>query len=160
MLTVQIAAVGKLKESYLQKGIAEYTKRLGAYAKLQITEVSDEKAPDNLSEAEEEQVKRKEGERLLAAIRPDSHVIALTLDGKAWTSEQWASHITELTTYGTSHLTFVIGGSLGLATEVLQRADTKLTLGPLTFPHQLVRLLLLEQVYRAFKIQRGEPYHK
>lgn len=160
MLTIQIAAVGKIKESYLQKGIAEYTKRLGAYAKLHIAEVSDEKAPDHLSEAEEEQVKRKEGERLLAAIRPDSHVIALALDGKTWTSEQWASHLTQLTTYGTSHLTFVIGGSLGLAPEVLQRADTKLTLGPLTFPHQLVRLLLLEQVYRAFKIQRGEPYHK
>lgn len=157
---IQIAAVGKLKEKYLVDGIAEYVKRLGPYVKMQINEVPDEKAPDNMSAAEEEQVKNKEGERLLALIKPDTYVIALTLDGAMWSSEELSTQLQNLGTYGRSSVAFVIGGSNGLSASVLKRADTKLCFGRMTLPHQLMRLVLVEQVYRAFKISRGEPYHK
>lgn len=157
---IQIAAVGKLKEKYLVDGIAEYVKRLGPYAKVQINEVPDEKAPDNMSAAEEEQVKHKEGERLLALIKPDTYVIALTLDGAMWSSEELSKQLQNLGTYGRSSVAFVIGGSNGLSAAVLKRADAKLCFGRMTLPHQLMRLVLVEQVYRAFKISRGEPYHK
>lgn len=160
-LLIQIIAVGKLKEKYLIDGIAEYVKRMTPYAKLQIVEVAEEKAPERLSAAEEAQVKQREGERLLAAIKSDdTHVIALAIEGEAWSSEELARHIDELGTYGRSQLAFVIGGSLGLADAVLQRAARKLSFGRLTLPHQLMRLVLAEQVYRAYKIMRGEPYHK
>lgn len=157
---IQIATVGKLKEKYLTDGIAEYVKRLGPYAKVQINEVPDEKAPDNMSAAEEEQVKAKEGERLLALLKPDTYVIALTLDGAMWSSEELAGQLKNLATYGRSSVAFVIGGSNGLAPAVLQRADAKLCFGRMTYPHQLMRLILVEQVYRTFKIMRGEKYHK
>jgi 23S rRNA (pseudouridine1915-N3)-methyltransferase len=157
---IQINAVGKLKEKYWVQGIAEYIKRLGAYAKVQIVEVADEKAPENMSEIEELQVKDKEGTRLLAQLKPDTYLIALAIDGQMWSSEQMAQHIEQLGTYGRSHITFVIGGSLGLSDEVLSRADQKLSFGKMTYPHQLMRLILTEQVYRAFKIMRGEKYHK
>ncbi|MNC15417.1 Ribosomal RNA large subunit methyltransferase H [compost metagenome] len=127
---------------------------------MQINEVPDEKAPENMSAAEEEQVKNKEGERLLALIKQDTYVIALTLDGAMWSSEELASQLQNLGTYGRSSVAFVIGGSNGLAASVLKRADTKLCFGRMTLPHQLMRLVLVEQVYRAFKISRGEPYHK
>lgn len=157
---IQIAAVGKLKEKYLVDGIAEYIKRLGPYAKVQINEVPDEKAPDNMSAAEEEQVKAKEGERLLALIKPDTYVIALTLDGAMWSSEELSSQLQNLATYGRSSVAFVIGGSNGLASAVLERADAKLCFGRMTLPHQLMRLVLVEQIYRAMTIIVGKKYHK
>ncbi|WP_058300583.1 23S rRNA (pseudouridine(1915)-N(3))-methyltransferase RlmH [Gorillibacterium timonense] len=157
---IQIIGVGKLKEKYLVQGIAEYAKRLGPYIKFQIIEVSDEKAPDTLSDAEVEIVKDREGERILAHVKPDAHVIALTLDGKLWSSEELAAELDRLATYGSSHVVFVIGGSHGIADAVLRRAQQKLCFGRMTLPHQLMRLVLTEQVYRAVKIIRGEPYHK
>jgi 23S rRNA (pseudouridine1915-N3)-methyltransferase len=157
---IQIVSVGKLKEDYLVKGIAEYVKRMGPYAKITLTEVSDEKAPEVLSAAEERQVVGREGERILASIKDDAHVVALAIGGELWSSEELASHIDKLGTYGKSHVAFVIGGSLGLSEAVLKRADKKLSFGRLTYPHQLMRLILVEQVYRAFRINRGEPYHK
>ncbi|MBH5319369.1 23S rRNA (pseudouridine(1915)-N(3))-methyltransferase RlmH [Paenibacillus sp. GSMTC-2017] len=157
---IQIAAVGKLKEKYLVLGIAEYAKRLGPYVKLTLTEVPDEKAPENMSPAEELQVREREGERLLAQLKPDAHVVALALDGELWSSEDLAGQLDKLATYGRSHVAFVIGGSTGLAPAVLKRAQQKLSFGRMTFPHQLMRLVLVEQIYRAVKINRGEPYHK
>ncbi|WP_219834646.1 23S rRNA (pseudouridine(1915)-N(3))-methyltransferase RlmH [Paenibacillus sp. R14(2021)] len=157
---IQIAAVGKLKEKYLVLGIAEYAKRLGPYVKLTLTEVADERAPETMSTAEEAQVREREGERLLAQIKADAHVIALALDGELWSSEDLAGQLDSLATYGRSHVAFVIGGSTGLAPAVLKRAQQRLSFGRMTLPHQLMRLVLLEQVYRAVKINRGEPYHK
>lgn len=157
---ITIASVGKLKEKYLVNGIDEYIKRLGPYAKVQLVEVPDEKAPESMSPAEEQQVRAKEGERLLAKLAPDAYVVALAIDGEMWTSEQLAGSLDKLATYGRSQVAFVIGGSLGLSSEVLRRADAKLSFGRMTLPHQLMRLVLVEQVYRAFKINRGEPYHK
>ncbi|NGQ96113.1 23S rRNA (pseudouridine(1915)-N(3))-methyltransferase RlmH [Brevibacillus sp. SYP-B805] len=159
-MQISIVTVGKLKEKYLKDGVEEYSKRLSAYCKLQIIEVSDEKAPEELSATEMEQVKRKEGERILAHLKPDQHVIALAIEGQMWSSEKLSSELDRLATYGKSQVAFVIGGSLGLSAEVLKRADVLLSFSKMTFPHQLVRLILLEQVYRAFKISRGEPYHK
>ncbi|WP_168123316.1 23S rRNA (pseudouridine(1915)-N(3))-methyltransferase RlmH [Paenibacillus sp. HB172176] len=157
---IQIAAVGKLKEKYLVLGIAEYAKRLGPYVKLTLTEVPDERAPETMSPAEEAQVREREGERLLAQLKPDAHVVALALDGELWSSEDLAGQLDRLATYGRSHVAFVIGGSNGLAPAVLQRAQQKLSFGRMTLPHQLMRLVLIEQIYRAVKINRGEPYHK
>lgn len=157
---IQIIAVGKLKEKYLTSGIAEYAKRLGPYVKLQLVEVADEKAPETMSAADEAQVRDREGERLLAHIKPEAHVIALAIDGELWSSEQLASQMDKLATYGSSQVSFVIGGSNGLSPAVLRRAQQKLSFGRMTFPHQLMRLILVEQVYRAVKINRGEPYHK
>jgi 23S rRNA (pseudouridine1915-N3)-methyltransferase len=157
---IKVVAVGKLKEKYWVQGIEEYAKRLSAYAKLQMVEVADEKAPENMSAAEEEQVKRIEGERILGQVKPDEYVVALAIEGKMLSSEELAAQLDELGTYGRSKATFVIGGSLGLSREVMGRADLKLSFSRMTFPHQLVRLLLVEQVYRAFRIVRGEPYHK
>lgn len=159
-MNIKIIAVGKLKEKYWVQAVEEYTKRLSAYAKVQIIEVPDEKAPDAMSPAEEQQVKQAEGDRLLAQMKPDDYVIALAIEGKAWTSEQLAGEMDTLATYGRSKVAFVIGGSLGLSSDVLRRADAQLSFSRMTFPHQLVRVLLLEQVYRAFRIMRGEPYHK
>ena len=157
---IQIVAVGKLKEKYLVQGIAEYAKRLAPYAKLDIVEVPDEQAPESMSAADEERVKAKEGERILAKLRPDAHVVAMAIDGQMWTSEQLSAHLADLGTYGKSHVAFVIGGSNCLSPDVLRRAATKLSFGRITYPHQLIRLIVVEQVYRAFKIMRGEPYHK
>jgi 23S rRNA (pseudouridine1915-N3)-methyltransferase len=159
-MNIQIIAVGKLKERYWTEGIAEYMKRLGPYAKVSITEVADEKAPDNMSEAEEEQVKTKEGERILAQIKSEAFVFVLAIEGAAWSSEQIAERIEELGVRGRSQLTFVIGGSNGVSSAVLRRADQLLSFGKVTYPHQLMRLILVEQVYRAYKIMRREPYHK
>ncbi|MGM0896712.1 MAG: 23S rRNA (pseudouridine(1915)-N(3))-methyltransferase RlmH [Bacillota bacterium] len=159
-MNISIVTVGKLKEKYLKAGIAEYAKRLGAYAKITEVEVADEKAPEQLSEADMEIVKKKEGERILAKIPQDAYVIALAIDGKMKSSEQLAKDMESLMTYGRSKVVFVIGGSLGLHDEVLKRADEKLSFSKMTFPHQLMKLILLEQVYRAFRIMKGEPYHK
>ncbi|MBA4538299.1 23S rRNA (pseudouridine(1915)-N(3))-methyltransferase RlmH [Bacillus aquiflavi] len=159
-MNISIISVGKIKEKYLKLGMEEYKKRLSAYAKVDIIEVPDEKAPENLSKTEMEQVKKKEGDRILAKIDQDSYIIALAIDGKMKSSEQLADSLDKLATYGKSKLTFVIGGSLGLSNDVLKQADEKLSFSKMTFPHQLMRLILLEQIYRAFRIMRGEPYHK
>ncbi|TMW72036.1 23S rRNA (pseudouridine(1915)-N(3))-methyltransferase RlmH [Alteribacter natronophilus] len=159
-MNITVVTVGKLKEKYLKQGIAEYLKRLSAYAKVEVVEVPDEKAPENMSGAEMTAVKEKEGERILAKISHDSHVIALAIDGRKWSSERLARELDQLATYGKSKVAFVIGGSVGLSDAVLQRADGKLSFSDMTFPHQLMRLILVEQIYRGFKINRGEPYHK
>ncbi|GIN86709.1 ribosomal RNA large subunit methyltransferase H [Heyndrickxia sporothermodurans] len=159
-MNISIITVGKLKEKYLKQGIDEYLKRLTAYAKVEIIEVPDEKAPEILSESEMEQVKQKEGERILSKIHPDTHVIALAIQGKMKTSEELADGIEKLATYGKSKIAFVIGGSLGLSDEVMKRSNESLSFSKMTFPHQLMRLILVEQVYRSFRIMRGEPYHK
>lgn len=159
-MTIKIISVGKLKEKYLVQGIAEYVKRLGAYTKIELVEVPDEKAPENLSEAEMLQVKEKEGERILAKIKDSEYVFALAIEGKNPSSEAFAKQIDQLGTQGKSHLTFVIGGSLGLATSVIDRSNTQISFGKMTYPHQLMRLILVEQIYRAYRINRGEPYHK
>lgn len=159
-MNITIISVGKLKEKYLKMGIEEYAKRLGGYAKLDFVEVPDEKAPEQLSDAEMDMVKKKEGERILAKINDGTFVIALALDGKMKTSEQMAADLDALMTYGKSKVAFVIGGSLGLHDDVLKRADEKLCFGKMTLPHQLMKLVLVEQIYRSFRIIKGEPYHK
>ncbi|WP_214482828.1 23S rRNA (pseudouridine(1915)-N(3))-methyltransferase RlmH [Bacillus sp. SM2101] len=159
-MNISIISIGKLKEKYLKQGIQEYLKRLTPYAKVNIIELPDEKAPEALSGQQMEQIKQKEGERILAKISEDTHVIALAIEGKMKTSEQLAKDLDHLATYGKSKVAFVIGGSLGLSNEVMQRSNESLSFSKMTFPHQLMRLILLEQVYRAFRINRGEPYHK
>ena len=157
---ISIVTVGKLKEKYLKQGIEEYVKRLNSYAKIDLIEVADEKATEELSEVEMKQVKQKEGERILAKIHPDTYVIALAINGKLKSSEELAETLDKLATYGKSKVAFIIGGSLGLSNDVLKRADEQLSFSKMTFPHQLMKLILVEQVYRAFRINRGEPYHK
>ncbi|WHY97660.1 23S rRNA (pseudouridine(1915)-N(3))-methyltransferase RlmH [Peribacillus simplex] len=159
-MKITIITVGKLKEKYLKQGIAEYTKRLSAYANIELVEVPDEKAPENLSAADMDIVKQKEGERILAKVSPDTYVITLEINGKQLTSEQLATHLDQLATYGKSKIAFIIGGSLGLGNEVLSRSDYALSFSKMTFPHQLMKLVLVEQIYRAFRINRNEPYHK
>lgn len=159
-MKISVIAVGKLKEKYLKQGIDEYKKRLGAYANMELVEVPDEKAPENMSVAEMEEVKRKEGERILAKISPDSYVISLEITGEMASSEKFAKKLDQLALHGKSKIAFVIGGSLGLSEEVSQRSDYALSFSKMTFPHQLMRLILIEQIYRAFRINRGEPYHK
>lgn len=159
-VNISIVTVGKLKEKYLKQGIEEYLKRLGSYAKVEVFEVPDEKAPEELSDTEMVQVKQKEGERILSKIGQDTYVIALAINGKLKSSEELADSLDKLATYGKSKIAFVIGGSLGLSDEVLKRADEQLSFSKMTFPHQLMRLILVEQIYRAFRINRGEPYHK
>ncbi|MGB5946844.1 23S rRNA (pseudouridine(1915)-N(3))-methyltransferase RlmH [Paenisporosarcina sp.] len=159
-MNIAIISVGKLKEKYLKMGIEEYTKRLGSYAKIDLIEVADEKAPENLSDADMEIVKKKEGERILAKIGVDTYVIALAIEGKMKSSEQLADDLQSLMTYGRSKVAFVIGGSLGLHEDVMKRSDEKLSFSKMTLPHQLMKLVLIEQVYRAFRIIKNEPYHK
>lgn len=159
-MQVAVLSVGKIKEKYLKLGIDEFSKRLTPYCKLQLIEVNDEQAPENLSDKEIEQVKHKEGERILQFIKAEQYVIALAIDGVNWSSEQLAKELDRLAIYGTSNIAFIIGGSNGLGENVLKRANQKLSFSKMTFPHQLMKLILLEQVYRAFRIMRGEPYHK
>ena len=159
-MNITIVSVGKLKAKYLKMGIDEYVKRLGGYAKMDLVEVPDEKAPEQLSDAEMELVTKKEGERILAQISEGTYVIALALNGKMKTSEEMAADLDALMTYGKSKVAFVIGGSLGLHDDVLKRADEKLCFGKMTLPHQLMKLVLVEQIYRSFRIIKGEPYHK
>jgi 23S rRNA (pseudouridine1915-N3)-methyltransferase len=159
-VNISIVSVGKLKEKYLRLGIDEYLKRLGPYAKIEIIEVPDEKAPETLSDQEMNMVKNAEGERILAKIGQDVHVIAMAIEGKAVSSEDLAANLDKLATYGKSKVAFVIGGSLGLSEAVMKRADEKISFGKITYPHQLMKLVLVEQIYRAFRINRNEPYHK
>ena len=159
-MNIKILTVGKLKEKYFKDGIAEYKKRMSKFAKVELIEVPDEKAPESLSEAEMQQVKDAEGERLLGKIKDRDWVIALAIEGKQRSSEAFAKEIDQLATYGHSDIDFVIGGSLGLSKAVMKRADNTLSFGKLTMPHQVMRLVLIEQVYRAFMINIGSPYHK
>ena len=159
-MQVRVLSVGKIKEDYLRAGIAEYKKRIGRYAQVEILSVADEKTPQEASPILEEQIRRIEGERLLKLIRDRDTIIALCIDGWAPDSVGLAKRMQDLMVSGTSCLTFVIGGSLGLSKEVLDRCQEKLSFSRLTFPHQLMQVILLEQIYRSFKIIHHEPYHK
>lgn len=159
-MNISIISVGKIKEKYLKLGIEEFSKRLSKYSKLEFIELDDEKCPEHLSEKDMLIVKEKEGNKILSKIKNNSYVIALAIDGKDLSSEELAEKISSLAVSGKSHITFVIGGSLGLSDDVLKRADYKLSFSKMTFPHQLMKLILLEQVYRAFRINNNEPYHK
>lgn len=159
-MKISVITVGKIKEKYLRDAIAEYSKRLSRYCKLEIIEVADEKTPDQASEAVEDAIRAKEGERILKHIRDDMYVITLEINGKMLTSEQFADKIESLGVQGKSSIAFVIGGSIGLGREVLGRSDFALSFSKMTFPHQLMRVVLLEQVYRGYRIMNGEPYHK
>lgn len=159
-MKISIISVGKIREKFIINGIKEYSKRLSRYCKLNIVEVNDEKAPENLSEAEMEIVKGKEGERILSKLSNNTYVICLAIDGENLSSEALSSKLDDLALTGRSDIAFIIGGSLGLSQEVLKRSDYKLSFSKMTFPHQLMKLILLEQIYRGFKISKGEPYHK
>ena len=159
-MKISIICVGKIKEKFYRMALDEYSKRLSRYCKLEILEVADEKTPDNASDHEVELIKDKEGERILKNIRRDATVIALAIDGKMLSSEQLADKIRQLGVMGESHIQFIIGGSLGLSDLVLEAADMLLSFSKMTFPHQLMRVILLEQVYRSYRIIQGEPYHK
>ena len=159
-MKITVIAVGKIKEKYLKDALAEYSKRLSRYCKLEIIEVADEKTPDQASEAAEDLIRAKEGERILKHIRDDMYVITLEIGGKMLTSEEFADKIETLGVQGKSSIAFVIGGSIGLGKEVLKRSDFALSFSKMTFPHQLMRVVLLEQVYRGYRIMNGEPYHK
>lgn len=159
-MKIKVICVGKLKEKYLKDGIAEYVKRLGRFAKYEVIELPDEKTPDNASLAEQRAILAKEGDKILAKIGDRDYVMALAIEGKQVSSEDFAKQIAHVTLSGRSTITFVIGGSLGLDARVKKRAHYLMSFGLLTLPHQLMRLVLLEQIYRAFMIQQGSPYHK
>ncbi len=159
-MRITCITVGKIKERYFTMAVEEYAKRLSRYCKLEIIELADEKTPDHASELMEEQIKQKEGERILRAVKEDSYVIALAIEGKQLDSVELSEKLSKLSVDGSSHITFIIGGSLGLSGEVLARADYKLSFSKMTFPHQLMRVILLEQIYRSYRIQTGAPYHK
>ena len=159
-MKITLLAVGKIKEKYLVQGIGEYAKRLSRYCKLEIVEVADEKTPDGVSEALEKQIKDREGERILSHIRDGEYVFALAIEGKMMSSEEMAQKMERLGVEGRSQVVFVIGGSLGLSEAVIRRADEHLSFSKMTFPHQLMRVILLEQIYRSYRIMTGGPYHK
>lgn len=159
-MKISIITVGKIKEKYLKDAIAEYSKRLGKYCKLEIIEVADEKTPDAASETVEDAIRAKEGERIMKYVRDDAYVITLEIAGTQLTSEGLAGKIEQLGIQGKSHITFIIGGSIGLGRQVLARSDYALSFSKMTFPHQLMRVILLEQIYRSYRIINGEPYHK
>lgn len=159
-MKITLITVGKIKEKYLKDAIAEYSKRLSKYCKLEIIEVADEKTPDNASEVVEEAIRQKEGERILKYIKDDAYVITLEIGGKMLDSVELSKKIENLGIQGTSHIVFVIGGSIGLGKEVCERSNYALSFSKMTFPHQLMRVILLEQVYRSYRIMAGEPYHK
>ena len=159
-MKITLITVVKIKEKYFTDAIAEYAKRLSRYCKLEILEVTDEKTPDGASEAIENQIKEKEGERILSKVPDSAYVVALAIEGKQLDSEELAEKMEKWNVSGISHLVFIIGGSLGLTSKVLNRADFKLSFSKMTFPHQLMRVVLLEQIYRSFRIRNNEPYHK
>ena len=159
-MEIRIVTVGKIKEKYLNDGIAEYAKRLSRYCKLTFCQVTDEKTPDKASDALNEQIKNTEAQRLMKHIREQDYVIALALGGKMPASIELSQKISRLGVEGKSSIAFVIGGSLGLGDEVLRRADYKLSFSKMTFPHQLMQMILLEQIYRSYRIMNNEPYHK
>ena len=159
-MIITIITVGKIKEKYLKDAIAEYSKRLSKYCKLEIVEVADEKTPENASETVENAIREKEAERILKYVKEDAYIITLEIGGKLLSSEELAEKIEKLGIQGTSHIIFIIGGSIGLGKSVLEKSDYALSFSRMTFPHQLMRVILLEQVYRSYRIMNGEPYHK
>lgn len=159
-MRITIISVGKIKEKYLKDAIAEYSKRLTKYCKLDIVEVADEKTPDQASPAVEEAIRDKEAERIMKHIKDDMYVITLEIGGKMLSSEELSAQIERLGVQGKSDIAFVIGGSIGLGREVLKRSNYALSFSKMTFPHQLMRVILLEQIYRSYRIMKGEPYHK
>lgn len=159
-MKITLVTVGKIKEKYLKDAVAEYSKRLSRYCKLEIVEVADEKTLDGASEAAENQIRQKEGERISKYLREDAYVIALAIDGEMLSSEKFSEKIERLGISGVSHIIFVIGGSIGLDKELLKKADYRLSFSRMTFPHQLMRVILLEQIYRGYRILSNEPYHK
>lgn len=159
-MKITLIAVGKIKEKFFQDAVKEYEKRLGRYCRLEILEVADEKTPDGAGEALKNQIKEKEGQRILARVREEAYVIALAIQGEMIDSEELAGKMGKLSVDGVSQIIFVIGGSLGLSGQVLDRADFHLSFSRMTFPHQLMRVILLEQVYRAYRILNCQPYHK
>ena len=158
-MNINIVVVGSIKEKFYRDAIDEYAKRLSRYAKMSITEVKDEKTPANASASEEDKIKQTEAERILSKLN-NSYVVALVIDGKKYTSESFAKRMENYDILSKGNLTFVIGGSLGLHESVLKRADERLSFSDMTFPHQLMRVILLEQIYRAYRIRNNEPYHK
>ena len=159
-MKITLITVGKIKEKYLKDGIAEYSKRLSKYCKLEVIEVADEKTPDQASENVEQQIRKKEGERILRYVKEDAYVITLEIGGTMLDSVAFAKKIETLGVQGKSHIIFIIGGSIGLGEDVLKRSDYGLSFSKMTFPHQLMRVILLEQVYRSYRIIEGAPYHK
>ena len=159
-MKITILCVGKIKEKYLKDAISEYSKRLSRYCKLEIIEVADEKTPDNASQIVEDGIRDKEGERILKYVKEDAFFVTLEIKGKLLTSEELADKIETLGIQGTSHIIFIIGGSIGLGNEVLKRSNYALSFSKMTFPHQLMRVILLEQIYRSYRIINHEPYHK
>ncbi|GFH89756.1 MAG: 23S rRNA (pseudouridine(1915)-N(3))-methyltransferase RlmH [Lachnospiraceae bacterium] len=159
-MKITIIAVGKVKEKFYRDALAEYGKRLGKYCRLEVVEVEDEKTPDKAGEALELQIKEKEAQRILKYVKEDAYLITLEIEGRKMDSVSFAKKLEKLATYGTSHIQFVIGGSLGLHDMVSARADEKISFSDMTFPHQLMRILLEEQIYRGYRIICGEPYHK
>lgn len=160
MIRVTILAVGKIKEKFFQDAIREYEKRLSKYCRLEIIEVPDEKTPEGASPQLEEQIKQREGERILRHVKEGTYLIPLAIQGKRFSSTELASKVDQLSVSGRGSITFVIGGSLGLSQEVLRRGDLLLSFSDMTFPHPLMRVILLEQIYRCFRINSNEPYHK
>lgn len=159
-MKITVLCVGRIKEKFYSDAVAEYLKRLSRYAKTEVIEVADEKTPDGASERETAIILEKEGARLLKYISEDAYVIALAVGGKEYTSPEFAEKISTLATYGKSHIIFIIGGSLGISDDVLKKSNEKIGFGKMTFPHQLFRVMMLEQIYRAYRIINGEPYHK
>ncbi|EFM34641.1 rRNA large subunit m3Psi methyltransferase RlmH [Streptococcus oralis SK255] len=159
-MKIKVVTVGKLKEKYLKDGIAEYTKRISRFAKLEMIELTDEKTPDKASELENQKILETEGARILSKVRERDFVVVLAIEGKTFSSEDFSKQLEQASIKGYSTLTFIIGGSLGLAPIVKNRANLSVSFGRLTLPHQLMRLVLVEQIYRAFTIQQGSPYHK
>ena len=159
-MNIKLITVGKLKEKYLTEGIAEYTKRLSRFCKVQVVELIDEKTPENASEAQNNQIMAKEGERIQAKIGSRDYVIVLAIEGKQFPSEEFSQKLEAIAVNGYSDITFIIGGSLGLSKAIKQRANLKMSFGLLILPHQLMHLVLIEQIYRAYMIQQGSPYHK
>jgi len=159
-MKITVITVGKIKEKYFRDAVKEYEKRLSKYCKLEILEAADESTPDKISAAMEDQIKKKEAERILRFLKKDSYVITLEIQGDRFTSTGLASHLDSLGLSGISHLTFIVGGSLGLHHTVTDLSDLKISFSDMTFPHQLMRVILLEQIYRAYRIISHEPYHK
>lgn len=159
-MKITVIAVGKVKEKYYRDALTEYGKRLGRYCKLEMVEVEDEKTPDGASSAEEDRIREKEAERILKYVKEDAFVLTLEIAGKMYDSVAFARKLESLGIQGHSHLQFLIGGSLGLHERVCRRADLSISFSQMTFPHQLMRVILLEQIYRSYRIIHGEPYHK
>lgn len=159
-MNINIIAVGKIKEKHTREAIAEFSKRLSRYIKLKIIEIPDERAPENLSQKEMEMVMEKEGQKIISKIPQNSFIISLVIEGKQMSSEKLSEKIEELMVDGINDISFIIGGSLGLSEEVKKLSNLKLSFSKMTFPHQLMRLILLEQIYRSFRIMKNEPYHK